>query len=557
MDRAKLHVGLFRALASCLAPMGEAHVWLMFKKDLREPLTPFRARLPIETVQADPSDMDELARFTHPDDPERAAEAADGYRNRLRFGASCFLARIDGRIVAFDWLRRRGAVGVAEVPMTLKDDEVYGTEAFTAEAWRGHGIHPALNYTMLRHAQLQGYRIAYTQARADNAQSLATLRRLGWTLSGTLLVFQPAWATSEPIWLVLGSPYPMPVAGLASSRLPTLAELFEQKKFDHRVLVKSRPWSFTYGLHRGDAIFYLKIVPREHAPGLKVAETVARAFPGHAPKGVASNTVFESWLLTQDHGGTGLDDDAPASQLRVMLETYATLQAGAVKNPELLRALPAAPVDGVVQALLDFLSSAAGRDNAASAGAAFFIGTAEARRCFDAVSRAKAVLQAHVAPAIRLPLTLNHGNLRPSHAALVDGGHCVLLNWTRAQTGPVGLSLHPLLASQLPLTVLLSGAAGRTPDADDGNALLTHYVKALVRGGYADEETLNRCLPAAITAGVLLDVLHMARYPMEDPDELREVGAHLATQLNLVVDLCGRLLAQSPGGGTGSAATTV
>jgi RimJ/RimL family protein N-acetyltransferase len=541
MDRAKLQVGLFRALAQGLSRMGEAHVWLMFKKDLQQPLTPFQPKVPMAIELAEPSQMDELGTLFHPDDLEEAAEAAEAYRARFDVGAVCFVARVDGRIVAVDWLRVGAAVGIAEVPMVLQDDEVYGSDAYTAEAWRGRGIHPALNHAMLKYAQHRGYRIAYTTALADNASSLATLRRLGWTLSGTLLVYEPSWAQDRLKWLVLGSPYPMPVAGLASLRLPTLAELYEQQKFDGRELVASMPWSNTYGLRRGDATMYLKIVPQEHAPGLKAAAAVAAAYPEHVPKVVACNPVFESWLLTQDHGGAALDDCSPPPQLFKMIETYAILQARSAANSALLKRLPPAPIDGVVQALLDFLASDAGRDGPAPAGAAFFVGTAEAQRVFDAVRRAQVLLESHVAPARRLPVTLNHGNLQPSHAALAASGDCVIFNWARAMSGPAGLSLHPMLGGHVPRSVLLDAAAGQSSHSTSEGTFLDRYVTALVREGYADEETLRHCLPASITAGMLLDLLYLARYPMEDPDELQIVRDQLRTRIGHVIALCGRL----------------
>ncbi|MBL8329288.1 MAG: hypothetical protein JNJ71_10585 [Rubrivivax sp.] len=548
MQADQLKVDLFRALAWGLSRAGEAHVWLMFKKDLQQALKVFQPRLPMAIGLVEPSDVDELGTLYYPDDPQEAAEAAERYRERLSDGAVCFVARVDGRIVAFDWLYVGAAVGIADVPMVLPDDEVYSSDAYTDGAWRGHGIHPALNYTLLKYAQDCGYRTVYTTSRADNPRSLATLRRLGWTLSGTLLVYEPAWAPDPPRWLVLGSPHPMPVAGLASQRLPTLAELYEQQQFDGRELVASLPWSNTYGLRRGQATLYLKMVPQEHAAGLKAAVAVAEAYPDHVPQVVACNPVFESWLLAGDHGGTALHEGSSQAQLFKMIETYAALQARSTANPALLNRLPPARVDGVVQALLDFLASDAGRDVPAPVGAAFFVGRTKARRALGTVRRAQALLESHVAPARHLPVTLNHGNLQPSHAALKATGDCVVFNWTRAMSGPAGLSLHPMLGSHLPRSILLGKAAGQPGQLTAEGTLLNRYVTTLVREGYADEATLQRCLPASITAGMLLDLLHLARYPMEDPDELRIVGEQIGNRLKHVTELCDQLYdAQSRG----------
>ena len=447
------------------------------------------------------------------------------------------MARVDGRIVAFDWLRLRAAVGVAEVPMLLKDDEVYGSDAYTAEDWRGQGIHPALNYSLLKFAQEQGYATVYTQARADNAQSLHTLRRLQWTLTATMLFFEPRWAPGKPMWLVRGSPYPMPVAGLSSTRLLTLSEYFQQHPFDERELIKASPWSRTYGLRKGNSRCYLKIVPSEFAADLRVGEAVARAYPEHVPKVIAGNHFYEAWQLTQDPGGTVLGTASPHEQLLQMVQTYANLQVRSLANPALLKQLPQTPVGGLVKTLLQFLGSDAAAESPLRAGAHRFLGAAEAQHYSDAVSRAQSLLEAHVAPANELPFTLNHGHLRPEHAVLTATGRCLLINWTRAVAGPAGLSLHALLGAQVPRSVLCRGAQGPDIDGAAAGPLLSHYIQTLARGGYAEEETLHRCLPASMTVGMLLDVLFLAGCVMDDPDESKVVSQHLRMQLDQVLEL--------------------
>jgi hypothetical protein len=556
-----IQVKAFRTLASGLSLLGDAHVWLMFKKDLRQPLQPFRPRVPCIIEQAFASDMFELAQVDNDDDEEQVAELAAGYRSRFSMGAHCFVARVEGRIVAYDWLRLRAAVGAADVPMLLKDDEVYGSDAYTAEGWRGQGIHPALNYSMLKYAQDQGYATVYSQARADNAQSLPTLRRLKWALTALMLVFEPKWAPHKAMWLVRGSPYPMPVGALASTRLPTLAEYFQKHPFEERELVKSSPWSRTYSLRSGTSRCYLKTVPREQVAGLRAAEAVARACPGDVPAVIASNHVFESWQLTQDHGGTVLGaasshvqqlQQSQQSQLLQMVQTYANLQVRSTANHALLEQLPPTPVEGLVKSLLQFLGTDAKAHSPEPAAADRFLGAAQARRCFEAISHAKALLEAHLAPATELPVTLNHGHLRPDHAVLTPSGKCLLINWTRAASGPAGLSLHSLLGAQVAGAVSAAlrggtqgGAQGGANGAPPADPLLSHYVETLARGGYAEQATLNRCLPAAMTVGFMLDVLFLAGCVMDDPDESAMVSERLRTQLNHLVELCDLLSASS------------
>jgi ribosomal protein S18 acetylase RimI-like enzyme len=543
MNLARVQVTLYRALAWGLSRLGESHVWLMFRKDLRQALTPVHAEVPITVDLADASQMDELAAMYHAGNPDQAPSTAKLYRKRLRTGGLCFVARIEGKTVGYNWVRVGHATGAAEVPMVLQDDEIYTDDAYTSEAWRGQGIHPAVNHAMLKYARERGYRTAYTLARADNARALVALPRVGWTLSATLLVFEPAWAKDELVWLVSGSPYPMPVAGLASLRVPTLAELHKQQQFDGDAeLVKARPWSYTYRLHKADAKYYLKIVHREHASGLRAAEPVARAYPEHVPAVVACNHAFESWMLTRDHGGTGLDDRSPSPQLMKMLETYASLQARAATNPDLLARLPSARIDDLVRALLGFLRSGESQDEDPDrADASFFLGDAEARRFFDALSARRDLLEMHVARAKQLPCTLNHGNLLPSNAAMTASGEVMLFNWTRAVSGPAGLSLHALLGGLLPRELLLGSDAGDAEADPARHSLLHHYVQTLVRCGYADEDTLRGALPASITAGLLLAVLHLARYPMDKAEDRQLLRERLTIKLNQVLDLCDHL----------------
>jgi GNAT superfamily N-acetyltransferase len=276
---------------------------------------------------------------------------------------------MDGCIVGFNWLRLHSAVGAAAVPMLLRDDEVYTTDAFTDPARRGLGIHPALNHAMLQFARDQGYRVAYTLARADNDSSLVTMQRLGWTLSGRLLHFEPHDENGRERWLVSGSAYPMPVGPLVRLRVPALAEIHQRMGFDGQQLIQALPWCNTYRLAKGPQAFDLQIVPVELAAGLRAAVKVAQAFPEQVPPVTACNYASESWILSQAPASPVLDDQTSAQALQTMLQTYATLQARATQLPDLLRALPAAPLDEGVEKLLACLQAEAPADSRSLAAA--------------------------------------------------------------------------------------------------------------------------------------------------------------------------------------------
>ena len=541
MNGPGFRVRLLRALAGGLSKLGEAHVWQIFYKDLAQPLVPVRATVPVTIAQAAASDAAEMAALWSSDDPRNrsAADEEATFGDRFRAGSLCYVARLEGRIVAYDWIRPWTAAGAGGVPMVLADDEVYTTDAYTADAWRGHRIHPALNHAILERAQQEGYRIAWTMARADNTRSLPTLRRVGWTPSGTLLVFEPTWAPETQRWLALGSPYPMPVGRRASARVPSLAEFHEQQRFDGREALDAPPWSTVCRLRRGDESFLLTIVPDEHAAGVRTASAVERAWPGCGPPVVACNYADEAWMLTRDPGGTRLTRDAPLAGLTAMLETYARLQVRAAARAELLRRLPALALDGLVERLLDFL----GRDTpdepgVGPAGAAYFIGSTAARRLHERLEPGRAALERHIEAAKRLPVTLNHGNLEPENAALLADGSCVLIDWTWAASGPAGVSLHPLVGSCLRSTVLLPGGAGSAAGRVDVDPLLDHYLHSLAAGGYAPLALLRECLPAAITAGMVSAVLRLAGYPMEEPVQRQRIAERLSRRLEALLRLC-------------------
>jgi L-amino acid N-acyltransferase YncA len=535
-------------LARVLSCAGDAFVWLIYQKDLREPVVSVEAKVPIRIDEARLADADEMARLWGDDSPtERDAEAeADVFRSRLRDGSICLVARLQGRIVAYDWIRRWKATGPARVPVLFAEDEAYTTDAYTGNSWRGYRIHPALNHALLQRAQREGFRVAFSMVRADNPQSLLTLRRMGWVQTGALLCFEPDWGASQPIWFTRGSAYPMPIGRLAANRVPSLADLMAQRRWGAPEVMRSLPWSTAWRLQRDQEVFELVSVPLEHASQVRVAAWVARAFPDSVPAVEACNYATEAWLLSRSLDGAALPDDAPPAQLIGLLTTYAQLQLRSLHAGG-FRHLPEAPLDGLMDRLLSFLAhdDEAEAHHDGSAGAAYFLGQAEAYRLHQALQVCGAALARYIELAKSLPRTLNHGDLLPMHAAQMADGSYRLRDWIWASSGPAGLSLHALVGESLPVAVLRPGAwssqGGLGP-----YALAEHYLQTMVQGGYAPETVLRERLPAAITAGLVLDILRMATYPMDDPDQCERVAHRLRHKLRLLLDV-GYSLCAVPG----------
>lgn len=93
--------------------------------------------------------------------------------------------------------------------LRFQADEAICNDGYTEEAWRGKGVHTAVNSQMLRFLKHSGFRRAYTSVGADNKSSRKALDRIGWEAYGTLLYFIPwighkAWrcrlkGTLEPL----------------------------------------------------------------------------------------------------------------------------------------------------------------------------------------------------------------------------------------------------------------------------------------------------------------------------------------------------------------------
>lgn len=562
------HLYVFRALAWLLSKAGNAYLWLMYCKDLTVPMATYQAKIPIDIGLASDADMDELAALYHQREPAKAPGRARIYRDRLRGGSLCFVARIDGVIVGSNWIRVHTAVGADQLRMHFGEDEIYTTDAYTDDAWRGQGIHPALNQAQLDYARRQGYRIAYTLVRADNERSWITMGRVGWQHCGTMLIFRPSWSERRTFWQVWGDPYPMPLArGFSVSTAPAAAELprsqspsdrhpqsppsavttdpasFDLSQFSERELVAEWPWARTYRLRKGDELAWLKIVPIEHAGVLQATVLLARSHPAHLPAVIACDWLHHGWLLTRDHGGSALAADAPADDLLAMVATYARLQAASATDAQLLACLPQADLAHAVPALLEFLRADRTEPEADDrVGAAWFIGPAEAASYRETYERAAPLLERQLVPMQGLPDTIHHGDLQPSHAATTADGQIVLFNWTRASRGPAGLSLHRLFGGVVNALAALQPHAGAGTGQSLHHRLMARYIDTLSAAGCAGESALRDALPAAIIAGAIVDLLRFEHYATEDAAQREVLRRLLLDELKDLQVVCGRVV---------------
>lgn len=314
-----------------------------------------------------------------------------------------------------------------------------------------------------------------------------------------------------------------------------------QIAFTESQLLRNAPWAQTYRLVDGPTAAYLKILPEHQAPIMRSAAILSDRFTRHVPEIIALD-VERGWMLSADHKGRILDYDSPEQDLTKLLQTYARFQAEALKADDLLDSLPRLDLSTLPDALLDFLdpeeAGAAGRTG--RVGAAYFIGDSEAARYFRTLSKRRSLLKQHLQAASTLPITLNHGDLRPPNAAIKADGACILCDWDDAFAGPAGMSLHAMFSGCFKPTVLLS-EAGAAAEAEAGGRRarrLEAYVDVLVAHGYADGAMLQRALPASICAGVLQYLLNFAKYPGPSRSYRKAVERNIKRRLSDLLDLC-------------------
>jgi GNAT superfamily N-acetyltransferase len=214
-----LHILLWRVLAQGLAPVGTVQPWTFYRRDLTQPLAPVRARADVTITLATEADREQLAamvvRRYGPTGlgPYAALGVPGTIAHRFRRGLRCFVARAGAEIVHYNWIAfgREPSLGEAGARIELGPGEAYCSDAYTAEAWRGRGIHTAVLNAMLLFLQQAGYRTAWTDVGTDNKSSWKTHERLGWTVSGTALDFTPRGGRRTWRWRLRGSLRPFTV----------------------------------------------------------------------------------------------------------------------------------------------------------------------------------------------------------------------------------------------------------------------------------------------------------------------------------------------------------
>jgi GNAT superfamily N-acetyltransferase len=199
---------LYRTLKKAASPFVDVDHQILFEGDLTHPIEQRKARIDCVIEQATEQDLEEIAWSRFPDlmpvgdrelsDEEEYDRARylreratmgraflESIREWMRSGELCFVARVNGRIAHSNWLQLCGTGTPDQKPIHLLPNEVYTTEGFTVEEYRGLGLHEAVLSRMLRYAQERGCTHAYTITDLVKTRARRGLARVGmWSRRG-------------------------------------------------------------------------------------------------------------------------------------------------------------------------------------------------------------------------------------------------------------------------------------------------------------------------------------------------------------------------------------
>ena len=123
-------------------------------------------------------------------------------------GHHCFVAKYDGRVVAYNWIAF-SAVQEEELRYEPRADHAICIDAYTVPEHRGKGLHLLLLLRMLHFAAASGKSVAYTGASLFNMASWKTHLRIGWRREFTFYWFQPRFTPGRQPWRLCREQYPL------------------------------------------------------------------------------------------------------------------------------------------------------------------------------------------------------------------------------------------------------------------------------------------------------------------------------------------------------------
>ena len=184
-----------------LRPFGYLEVTDIYKIDLID-LPPLFS-VPGYTVErAKADDISKITQQIKRDEPPAVLNKLWGD------GHHCFVAKCDGRVVAYNWIAF-SAVQEEEYYYEPREGHAICIDAYTDPDHRGKKLHLILLLTMLHFAAASGKSVAYTGASLFNIVSWKTHLRIGWRLAFTFCWFRPNFTIRRHPWRVFRERYPL------------------------------------------------------------------------------------------------------------------------------------------------------------------------------------------------------------------------------------------------------------------------------------------------------------------------------------------------------------
>jgi GNAT superfamily N-acetyltransferase len=180
-------------------PLRRLDLAAIVRYDLERALVPATTNVRFEAFVASRQEVNE--EVVQKDDPQ-----ARGIFDRwLAEGALCFVARVEGRLAAYNWTRYEPTEDGGYY-IDLGPDEIQCLSAYTFSEFRGQNLHAALLREMLLFNAGLGYRRAYSKVSLTNRRSPKAHRRLGWDRTGVILTVRGI--RGFPVVRLSGSAHP-------------------------------------------------------------------------------------------------------------------------------------------------------------------------------------------------------------------------------------------------------------------------------------------------------------------------------------------------------------
>jgi ribosomal protein S18 acetylase RimI-like enzyme len=146
--------------------------YLMFVRLLSDPLPRLKSLPEITIRQIKSADLKAIEKIDRPSEARLCA-------HRLAMGHIGLIAESDQHIAGYAWACNQVEPTIERVNLCLSEGDFLCTDAFTAPAYRGRGIHTMLTLTRFKIMQALGYQRAICYIEKHNSPSIRTWRKLG------------------------------------------------------------------------------------------------------------------------------------------------------------------------------------------------------------------------------------------------------------------------------------------------------------------------------------------------------------------------------------------